>query len=351
MAKITLNGVDALTESGGVVTIPGAANLQLGTNSVPSAAIQDDAVTSAKLDTNIAVAGTLSAGGTLAVTGATTLSNTLATTGNATFSGNITGSGTLGVTGATTLAGGTTLTGGLDQQTATQNLTGTYSTQKMFLNDSYTLTGDVNVTGHLTLGTIADADIIISDDGTAREITGSGVLEGGDLVHQYRPTLTGMTGEINSAVTGSPAINLSNAEPASGSVVQVVFGRTQRQIEISQSSSYVMIVEAQITPRYNNSRILIDANVIMGHRDDYSLSHAWIVFRFERGSTILDTEMYGGSDNDNLNQYAYWGYNHSIIDIPGSTSTHLYKYMFHPNYSGTWRAQRGCNIKLMEIKA
>ena len=97
MAKITLNGVDALTESGGVVTIPGAANLQLGTNSVPSAAIQDDAVTSAKLDTNIAVAGTL------AVTGATTLSSTLAVTGKATFTGDITVNGTTTTVNSTTV--------------------------------------------------------------------------------------------------------------------------------------------------------------------------------------------------------------------------------------------------------
>ena len=97
MAKITLNGVDALTESGGVVTIPGAANLNLGTNAVPSAAIQDDAVTSAKLDTNIAV------GGTFGVTGATTLSSTLAVTGNATFTGDITVNGTTTTVNSTTL--------------------------------------------------------------------------------------------------------------------------------------------------------------------------------------------------------------------------------------------------------
>ena len=88
MAKLTLNGVDALTESGGTVTIPAATNLNLGTGAVPSAAIQDDAVTSAKLDTNIAVAGTLG------VTGATTLSSTLAVTGNATFTGDLTVNGT-----------------------------------------------------------------------------------------------------------------------------------------------------------------------------------------------------------------------------------------------------------------
>ena len=116
MAKITLNGVDALTESGGVVTIPGAANLNLGTDAVPSAAIQDDAVTSAKLDTNIAVAGTLSAGGTLGVTGATTLSSTLAVTGATTLSstlavtGNATFTGDITVNGTTTTVNSTTVT-------------------------------------------------------------------------------------------------------------------------------------------------------------------------------------------------------------------------------------------------
>lgn len=97
MAKLTLNGVDALTESGGVVTIPGAANLNLGTGAVPTAAIQDDAVTSAKLDTNIAVAGTLG------VTGAATLSSTLAVTGNATFTGDLTVNGTTTTINSTTL--------------------------------------------------------------------------------------------------------------------------------------------------------------------------------------------------------------------------------------------------------
>ena len=97
MAKITLNGVDALTESGGTVTIPAATNLNLGTGAVPTAAIQDDAVTSAKLDTNIAVAGTLG------VTGATTLSSTLAVTGNATFTGDITVNGTTTTVNSTTL--------------------------------------------------------------------------------------------------------------------------------------------------------------------------------------------------------------------------------------------------------
>ena len=70
----------------------------------------------------------------------------------------------------------------LENSSTTQNLSGTYSTERMYLNDSYQLTGDVNVTGHLALGTIADADVVITNDTTARTITGSGTLESGDLL-------------------------------------------------------------------------------------------------------------------------------------------------------------------------
>ena len=72
MAKLTLNGVDALTESGGTVTIPGSANLNLGTDAVPTAAIQDDAVTGAKIENNPTIAGNLTVAGTLTVEGVST---------------------------------------------------------------------------------------------------------------------------------------------------------------------------------------------------------------------------------------------------------------------------------------
>ena len=81
MATITLNGVDALTESGGVVTIPGAANLNLGTDAVPSAAIQDDAVTGAKIENNPTIAGNLTVSGLSTLTGNTIVSGTLTVEG------------------------------------------------------------------------------------------------------------------------------------------------------------------------------------------------------------------------------------------------------------------------------
>ena len=108
--------------------------------------------------------------------------------------------------------------GFLENKATTQNLSGTYSTERMYLNDSYTLTGDVTITGHLALGTVADSDVIITQDSTERTITGSGTLESGDLLHRAEDStdLTGMTGELGSAVTGSPNLNLTTGSISSG---------------------------------------------------------------------------------------------------------------------------------------
>jgi hypothetical protein len=94
----------------------------------------------------------------------------------------------------------------IENATAAQTLSGTYSTERLYFNDSYQLTGNVTVTGHLALGTIADEDVVITNDGTERTITGSGTLESGELLKSEHSDLTGMTGELGSAVTGSPAI-------------------------------------------------------------------------------------------------------------------------------------------------
>ena len=84
MAKITLNGVDALTESGGVVTIPGSAVLVLGTDSVPTAAIANDAVTGAKIENNPTIAGNLTVSGLSTLTGNTIVAGTLTVEGTTT---------------------------------------------------------------------------------------------------------------------------------------------------------------------------------------------------------------------------------------------------------------------------
>ena len=108
-----------------------------------------------------------------------------------------------------------------------QDLSGTYSTERMYLagrtgsapNDyNYKLVGNIDVTGHLALGSIADGDVIITQDSTERTITGSGTLDSGNVLQDtHRTSLTDMTGELGSAVTGSPNIILSTTKFSDGS--------------------------------------------------------------------------------------------------------------------------------------
>ena len=169
MATITLNGVDALTESGGVVTIPGAANLNLGTDAVPTAAIQDDAVTGAKIENNPTIAGNLAAGGNLTVSGLSTL------TGNTIVSGTLTVEGATTTVESVTLTvddkniemgsvdtptdttadgGGITLKGATDKTITWVNATDTWDfNQGIKVTGASTFTGAVEVTGNIETST------------------------------------------------------------------------------------------------------------------------------------------------------------------------------------------------------
>jgi len=143
--------------------------------------------------------------------------------------------------------------GFLENKATTQNLTGTYSTERMYLNDSYTLTGDVNVTGHLALGSIADADVVITQDGTERTITGSGTLEAGELLSSKQSDLTGMTGELGSTVTGSPNLNLTTG--TIGSAVNLNHDAKKNAWHIYRSG----------TVQYSSNTVLnFDVNALLG---------------------------------------------------------------------------------------
>ena len=151
----------------------------------------------------------------------------------------------------------------LENASGTQNLGGTYSTERMYLNDSYTLTGDVTITGHLALGTVADSDVVITQDSTERTITGSGTLESGDLLHRGQETLTGMTGELGSVVT-FPA----------GHIIQVVtdsFNKIGAGIKTPALASASEITNTDgtqlfntpFTPKFANSKLLIQTSTVM----------------------------------------------------------------------------------------
>jgi len=90
--------------------------------------------------------------------------------------------------------------------TANQNISGTYSENRLYTSDAYTLSGNATINSHLTLSSVKPtADVVLTASG-AYTLTGTGVLSAGSLLAKERTDLTGMTGELGSTVTGTPAI-------------------------------------------------------------------------------------------------------------------------------------------------
>ena len=147
----------------------------------------------------------------------------------------------------------------LENDSTTHNLGGTYSTERMYLNDSYTLTGDVNVTNHLALGTIADSDVVITNDSSARTITGSGLIEAGRLMNDPVTSLS-------DTVTGSPNLNLVNASFPAGHILYTQYDSYSTQTTIGNTNTYILNVT--FNTKGANSRILVLTNFLYGASGD-----------------------------------------------------------------------------------
>ena len=174
----------------------------------------------------------------------------------------------------------------LENASGTQNLGGTYSTERMYLNDSYTLTGDVTITGHLALGTIADSDVVITQDSTERTITGSGTLESGDLLHRGEDStdLTGMTGTIGSGATFP-----------SGHVLNVGFGSWIEPYAVTNSWANVKGLSVTLTPKSTSSKFLIIVDLKMGG-DTNSEQASRIAYEIPAQSVSTTATGYEGKD-------------------------------------------------------
>jgi len=115
--------------------------------------------------------------------------------------------------------------------TATQNISGTYSESRLYTSDAYTLSGNATINSHLTLSSVKPTADVVLTAGGAYTITGTGVLSAGSLLAKERSDLTGMTGELGtgvtlgSAVTGTPAIT-GLGTVTSGSIGSTVTGYT-----------------------------------------------------------------------------------------------------------------------------
>tara|TARA_Y100000590_G_scaffold24674_1_gene28081 strand:+ start:50 stop:1213 length:1164 start_codon:yes stop_codon:yes gene_type:complete len=201
----------------------------LGPNSVGSSEMRDDAVGIAELsatgtpnatsflrgDNSWQVVDTEGTG--IKSTGETGGNKFLREDGDGTSSWQVAGSPSITDNGnatALTIDSDEALTvNGSFKQLTNRNLSGTYSSHELFIADGYTLTGNITVNEDIALTKLSDdgTSITLTTDGTSRTITGTGSIEASTIAQTPVTSLTGMTGELGAAVTGSPALNLTNA--------------------------------------------------------------------------------------------------------------------------------------------
>ena len=124
--------------------------------------------------------------------------------------------------------------------TATQNISGTYSENRLYTSDAYTLSGNATINSHLTLSSIKPtADVVLTADGP-RTITGTGVLSAGSLLAKSNTDASQLTGEIGSTVTFTGGLENSVTFPA-GKVTNIfrliddISGEYQANVDSSAS--------------------------------------------------------------------------------------------------------------------
>ena len=213
----------------------------------------------------------------------------------------------------------------LDNTTTDQNLSGTYSTERMYFNDSYKLTGDVNITGHLALATAADSDVVITQDSTERTITGSGLLESGRLMNDLPVKLGTVTsGTLGSGVT-FPA----------GHVIQVV-SFSSATSQSTTSTSYVdSYLTKVITPSSTSSKILVLVSASAAVYKEPSGTDLRAHFQLVRDTKALETKQLnihatgsGGRLDSRLPiSFVY-------LDSPATTSATTYKVQYRADSGG-----------------
>ena len=121
--------------------------------------------------------------------------------------------------------------------TASQNISGTYSENRMYTSDAYTLSGNATINSNVVLSSVKDSGDVVLTAGGAYTLTGTGTLSGGDIYGKN--TLTGMTGELGSTVTQASGYTLGSGVIGTNSfelVNRPCFVATQNSLSVPNNS-------------------------------------------------------------------------------------------------------------------
>ena len=133
--------------------------------------------------------------------------------------------------------------------TANQNISGTYSENRLYTSDAYTLSGNATVNSNIVLSSVKPTGDVVLTAGGAYTITGTGVLSAGSLMtSEPNPTntLTGMTGVLDKTVTqasggmlhGNEKVRSSLTNP-DDNITVTGSGTTDEAAIFTQAGTYV----------------------------------------------------------------------------------------------------------------
>jgi len=143
------------------------------------------------------------------------------------------------------------------QNSTTQNISGTYSDNRLYTSDAYTLSGNATINSHLALSTVKSSGDVVLTAGGAYTITGTGVLSAGTLL-TTKPSLSGMTGELGSVVTGTLG---SGIKFPAGHVIQFASVVDTQNIQAyGASATTVGSAACTLTNCVGGNKILININ-------------------------------------------------------------------------------------------
>ena len=189
-------------------------------------------------------------------------------------------------------------------QPASMNISGNIDKHTMRLADQVVVNGDLDISDNLILSKISDDGnaIILTNDSSTRTITGTGSLEASTLTQTPNASLTGMTGELGSAVTVSPNLNLDNATFPSGHVLQTVYQHYDGTVTLGATDSCFIVNSVAITLKTLNPKLLITAT--SGEFDYTSgrihMSVVYSNYALSQGaSTNIGLEITNGSSTHN----------------------------------------------------
>jgi len=188
-------------------------------------------------------------------------------------------------------------------QPANVNITGDYPKQTMRLCDNATVTGDVTIGDGLILAKLAsDGDsVTLTSDGSNRTISGTGLIEANTIAQSPNQSLTGMTGEIGSAVTFP-----------TGHVVQTKFATTKVQYTVTSSIAATGLHDSITITSGNKIKIQMNYQL----RTWANGSNSWLAVY-----TYLYRSTDGGSSYSNMHTN---GWASHYRDHKDNSQSHIY---------------------------